>query len=174
MPDLFKEMKADLENEKMDLVREFFVLSAPGVAVGSPDKHFRYDLSRFEGLAEKIKMLEHPRVYLGRESVAQCPEVLASRELRYAASAVEALSHRSRFEWRPHLFLRRHFNLDAAVLRATLFCAVIGDRVGLARTADLKLPGISPRLIRCRGPLPHASAKASSWSLAHLCCRCSQ
>lgn len=59
MPDLFKEMKADLENEKMDLVREFFVLSAPGVAVGSPDKHFRYDLSRFEGLAEKIKVLEH-------------------------------------------------------------------------------------------------------------------
>ena len=59
MPDLFKEMKADLENEKMELVREFFVLSAPGVAVGAPDKHFRYDLSRFEGLAEKIKVLEH-------------------------------------------------------------------------------------------------------------------
>ena len=59
MPDLLKEMKADLANEKMDLVREFFVLSSPGAALGWAEKHFRYDLSRFEGLAEKIKVLEH-------------------------------------------------------------------------------------------------------------------
>ena len=41
-----------------------------------------------------------------------------------------------------------HCNLDTAVLRATLFCAVVGDRLGFARTADLKLLGSAPRLIR--------------------------
>ena len=34
MRDLFREMKADLEDEKMLLVREFFVLSTPGIALG--------------------------------------------------------------------------------------------------------------------------------------------
>ena len=59
MPELFKEMKADLQGEQTGLVREFFVLPTPGSAHGWAEKHFRYDISRFEGLLEKIKMLEH-------------------------------------------------------------------------------------------------------------------
>ena len=42
-------------------------------------------------------------------------------------------------------FYAHHCNLDTAVLRATLVRAVIGDRVGLARTADLKLLWDRPR-----------------------------
>ena len=38
----------------------------------------------------------------------------------------------------------RHCNFDAAVLGATFVGIVIGDRVGLARTTDLKLVAIGP------------------------------
>ena len=59
MRDLFKEMKADLEGESTSLVREFFVLPAPNAVLAWEEKHFRYDISRFEDLPQKIKMLEH-------------------------------------------------------------------------------------------------------------------
>jgi hypothetical protein len=42
------------------------------------------------------------------------------------------------------LFWADDCNLDTAILRATLIGAVIGDRLGLARTAHLKYLGIGP------------------------------
>ena len=60
-------------------------------------------------------------------------------------TAIAQLSaHRPERKTTASFFYADHYNLDTAVLRATLFCAVIGDRLGFARTADLKLFGIGP------------------------------
>lgn len=57
MPDLLRAMKADLEGEPTGLVREFFVLSTPGVSLGFARPHFRYNESEIANLPEKVELL---------------------------------------------------------------------------------------------------------------------
>lgn len=57
MPDLFQAMQADLAIDSADIVREFFVLSTPGVTLGFARPHFRYNESEIENLREKVEFL---------------------------------------------------------------------------------------------------------------------
>lgn len=59
MPALLTEMRADLESDQENVVRELFVMPTKGAMIGFSDKkRFRYNESEHESQREKLDFLE--------------------------------------------------------------------------------------------------------------------
>jgi hypothetical protein len=58
MPELIGEMRADIQGDQSELVREFVVLPDPGIPYGWPPGHFEYYESSHPGLLNMLSWLE--------------------------------------------------------------------------------------------------------------------